>query len=256
MKRVFAISKALLIEVRRDKLYLGIFAFSILFVLLALVLGMSPWGHIEDVMLHLGFGGISLLMLIYGVFLSVNSITRDVQWKTAYIIFSRPVRRWEFLAGKYLGILITILLMTLFLSVTVIVFTGLAGYTGSFKWVSLLIGWRIFVQTAVTCTFGILFATFSSQALSIILAFLIHFICSNTRVLLEIAERSKIEFAKLFIRFLYFLFPDYRYLYIDERVVHFEHLSLKHLVIGTVIGFLYILAIFILASYVFSRREL
>lgn len=256
MRRILPFLYLTLLEAGRDKLYLGIVFFSVGFVTLSLLLGMSPWGHIEDIMFHLGFGGTSIFSLIYGLILTTNSIHRDVQGKTVYAVFSRPVRRHEFIVGKYAGVLLTLFIMIFSLSFFITFFTFSAGYSGTILWQSVAIGWRIFLQTMVTCSFAVLFSTFTSHGLSIILAFMLHFISSNSRVLYEMGQKSGSLIPGKIVSFIYYLLPDYGYLYIDERVIHFHEFPLKVLLSGTLFSLIYSGAILFISSIIFSKREL
>ena len=38
----------------------------------------------------------------------VASLHRELEYKTVFPILSRPLRRWEYLVGKYIGALLTV----------------------------------------------------------------------------------------------------------------------------------------------------
>ena len=53
-------------------------------------------------------------MLLFGafiaIFVGVGLVSKEIEKKTVYAIFSKPVLRGEFIAGKYLGLCATLLL--------------------------------------------------------------------------------------------------------------------------------------------------
>ena len=60
--------------------------------------------------------------------MGIGLVSKEIEKKTLYTILSRPVRRWEFIAGKYLGLLLTLVvnavLMTVGFYVALLIFTN------------------------------------------------------------------------------------------------------------------------------------
>ena len=52
----------------------------------------------------LGLGTYTLCILLLGIFSAANLITTEIENKTAMVVMSKPLRRREFVVGKYLGI--------------------------------------------------------------------------------------------------------------------------------------------------------
>lgn len=97
------------LEARRDKvlyllLFFGLFVFGATRLLVPLALGQG-----ERVTLNLGFTAISAFGCMTAIFVGHQMIFREVERKTLYFLFARPLGRWEFVCGKYLGLLATLL---------------------------------------------------------------------------------------------------------------------------------------------------
>jgi ABC-type transport system involved in multi-copper enzyme maturation permease subunit len=54
-----------------------------------------------------GLASISLFTVVIAVFLGSSLLYKEIERKTLYVILPKPIRRWEFLVGKYIGIAIT-----------------------------------------------------------------------------------------------------------------------------------------------------
>ena len=89
----------------------------ILYGLLALALGTAAYAVLVGefastsrlrVVSDLGAASISLYAVIVAVVLGATSLYRELELKTVYPILTRPIRRTEYLVGKYLGILLTL----------------------------------------------------------------------------------------------------------------------------------------------------
>lgn len=57
----------------------------------------------------LGAASISLYGVVVAVVLGATSLHRELELKTVFPILARPIRRWEYLVGKYLGIILTLM---------------------------------------------------------------------------------------------------------------------------------------------------
>ncbi len=56
----------------------------------------------------IGLGTYTLCILLLGIFSAANLITSELENKTAMTVMSKPLRRYEFVLGKYLGIALSV----------------------------------------------------------------------------------------------------------------------------------------------------
>ena len=68
-------------------------------------------------LVNLGLSSISLFGVIIAIFVGIGLVSKEIEKKTLYTILSRPVRRWEFIAGKYLGLLLTLVVNAVLMTV-------------------------------------------------------------------------------------------------------------------------------------------
>jgi ABC-type transport system involved in multi-copper enzyme maturation permease subunit len=57
--------------------------------------------------LDIGLASISLFAVVIAVFLGSSLLYKEMERKTLYVILPKPIRRYEFLLGKYFGIALT-----------------------------------------------------------------------------------------------------------------------------------------------------
>ena len=82
---------------------------------LALVLGEMAIKEEARVARDIGLAGISLFGSLTAIFLGVFLLYTEVQRRTIHAIGAKPIERWEFVVGKYLGMaLILILFVAVF----------------------------------------------------------------------------------------------------------------------------------------------
>src|SRR5207248_8941256 len=95
-----------------------------------------------------------------------------IEKRTLYTVLSRPVRRWEFIVGKFFGLAGTLVVNTFFMAIGV--FAALLYVAHRFHkpdaWILVAL-WFIVLQFLIICALGLLFSSFSSPLLSAVFAF-------------------------------------------------------------------------------------
>ena len=105
----------------RQPMFWLITVFGILLTWIAVVLPYFTFGDDYKMMKQIGFDIVMLAAVLFGVLGASMSISEEIEGRTAITLLSKPVKRWQFLLGKFVGILLAALSMTGFLSVF---FTG------------------------------------------------------------------------------------------------------------------------------------
>ena len=95
-------------EAVRARVLHGLFALAIATAGYALVVGAFALNSNLRVVSDLGAASISIYGIIVAVVLGATSLYRELKLKTIFPILARPIRRSEYLVGKYLGTLLTL----------------------------------------------------------------------------------------------------------------------------------------------------
>lgn len=95
-------------EAVRARVLLGLFALALGTGGYSLIVGQFALKDSLRVMSDLGSASISLYAVIVAVVLGATSLYRELELKTIFPILARPIRRSEYLVGKYLGTLLTL----------------------------------------------------------------------------------------------------------------------------------------------------
>ena len=109
MGRVYAIAINTFREAVRDRVLHGVLAFATAVLFFTLALAELSLDEERRIVLDVGLASISLFSVLVAIFLGSSLLYQEIQRKTLYVILPRPIRRWEFLLGKYLGIALTAL---------------------------------------------------------------------------------------------------------------------------------------------------
>jgi ABC-type transport system involved in multi-copper enzyme maturation permease subunit len=74
--------------------------------------GQISIGIEESVIVSLGLTAISVIGIFIAVFIGVGLVSKEMDKRTLYALLAKPVERWEFLLGKYAGLVMTLTVNT------------------------------------------------------------------------------------------------------------------------------------------------
>ena len=63
-------------------------------------------------MVSLGLSAISLIGLLIAVFTGVGMVSKEIDKRTLHAVLAKPLHRWEFLLGKFSGLVLTLTVNT------------------------------------------------------------------------------------------------------------------------------------------------
>ena len=95
-------------EAVRARVLHGLFALALATAGYALVVGAFALNSTLRVVSDLGAASISLYGIVVAVVLGATSLYRELELKTIFPILARPIRRSEYLVGKFLGTVLTL----------------------------------------------------------------------------------------------------------------------------------------------------
>ena len=117
-------------EALRDRILYLFVGFAVVMVVSTKLFGMLTVGDEAKIMKDIGLAAMQFFSMLIAVMMSMLLISREVDSRTVFNILSKPVRRWQFILGKYLG-LVAIVAANLAFITTVLVLMVLI-YTRQF----------------------------------------------------------------------------------------------------------------------------
>lgn len=159
-------------EAVRDRVLYNLVAFALLMTGGAILVGQVSIGIERLVVVNLGLTAISLFGIVIAIFIGIGLVSKEIEKRTLYTILSRPVRRWEFITGKFFGLTGTLVVNTFFMALGV--FAALLSVTHHFQhsdaWILIAL-YFIILQFVVITALTLFFSSFSSPLLSAVFAF-------------------------------------------------------------------------------------
>jgi ABC-type transport system involved in multi-copper enzyme maturation permease subunit len=255
ISRLTAITLNTFREAIRDRVLYNLILFVLLLVASAPLFGQISIGMERLILVNVGLSSISLFGVIIAIFIGIGLVSKEIEKKTLYTILSRPVRRWEFIVGKYLGLIMTLVvnaaLMTAGFYIALMITNGLH------KTDSLLLVAIYFtvLQFLIVTALTVLFSTFSSPIFSAIFAFALFVIGTFAEDLKNFAAISK-GAAKLLASAAAYLMPNFASLNVIAQTAHDQGIGGHLILLNTLYAMLYSASAVAAAVLIFERRNL
>jgi ABC-type transport system involved in multi-copper enzyme maturation permease subunit len=161
---VWAVAANAFLENARNRFFtiFGVFALAAVYAsVLAGVLAVDQEGR---VLADLGLVLIELTVLAYTLFNASSVLLKEAETKTIYLVFSRPVPRWAYLAGKLLGLTLTAALMLAVMGLMHLALLKLRGFGVPQAYAWALAG--SLLKLAVIASLAMFVSLFSTSAVS------------------------------------------------------------------------------------------
>jgi ABC-type transport system involved in multi-copper enzyme maturation permease subunit len=205
--RIFSIAFNTFREAVRDRVLYNLVLFVLLLTVAAVFLGELTAGQEARTIVNLGLSAMLLFGAFIAIFVGVSLVSKEIEKRTIYAIFSKPVGRAEFIVGKYLGLCLTLLVNILVMGVGVsLALFYVGGKDLAFSmWGAVFL---IFLELMILTAVAVMFSSFSSPALSALLSFFVFIIGHFSTGLNELANSLGSEFAKFFFGAIYYVLPN------------------------------------------------
>lgn len=238
-----------------------------LFVGLAMIIltfAFSTFSAREELTLvrGMGLGIISLAGLFISIILAINLIPTEIEKRTIYTILSKPVRRHEFLLGKYFGAIGTVLINIGLMSLAFVAAVGFK-YAINHQNVLLVLPlfkgvFMIYLQLVLLCSLAIFFSTFLSPLVNFFLTFSLFIIGNLSSFTQDLAKVNHNPLLKGFFSAIHYIVPNFGNFQFQNPLINPEVKVTNEnlfLLSNTIYALVYAAVLMILAILVFDRRE-
>lgn len=202
-----AIAKNAFREAVRDRILYNLILFVLLITVSAIFLGELTAGQEARVIVNLGLSSILIFGAFISIFVGVGLVWKEIEKRTVYSLFAKPVSRAEFIVGKYLGLCLTLLtnVLVMGLGVTLaLVYVGGSRFAGAI-WPPILL---IFLELTIITAVAITFSSFSTPALSALLTFFVFVIGHFSASLRDLAQELGSATARAVFEAAYYVLPN------------------------------------------------
>lgn len=265
MKSIFIIAYNAFRETVRDKILYNLVFFAILMIAFSLILGEWSVFARDLVIKDFALAVMSVSGLLMSIFVGIGLIQKEIQRKTILTLLAKPLPRWYFIVGKYIG-----LLMVLFVNVLVmtLVFFIVLLCIGIRPEPSLLLAiYLVYLEMAVLVAVALLFSSFSTPTLSALFTLGVYIaghlsgdIVNHLKFIRQYGQRMEgnpmiSPWMEKLINGVYYLIPNLENFNIRGRVVYHLPLGPHYVLFTTLYGLMFIGMYLLVASLWFNKRD-
>jgi Cu-processing system permease protein len=258
--RIFAIALNTSREAARNRVVYAIGVLAILLMAFVLVLGEMSQNEEARVARDLTLAAISFFGSVTAGLLGVVLLYGEIQRKTIHPIVAKPLERWEFVVGKYLGIAMTLTMLVVLFAVTLMIVLWVQDVP-----ITAAVGKAIllsYFEVLVVAAIAVFFSSFSTPFLSGVFTFVLFFLGRVTPEMRAALESTESSVTTTLLRGALRAVPDLHLFAISGRTVEGQHVSVNGEFVSwgyvaTTVGYgvAVIAALLVLSALIFQRRD-
>jgi ABC-type transport system involved in multi-copper enzyme maturation permease subunit len=231
--------------------------FALLIVGSSLLVGQISVAIDRIVLINLGLTAISLFGIVIAIFIGIGLVSKEIEKRTLYtVLAARPVRRWEFLTGKFLGLVMTLTVNALLMSVgffAAVMYVSHGLGRGELQLVTAI--YFILLEFVLITALALLFSTFSTPIFSSIFAFAIFAVGTFAEDLRGFAHMAT-GVTRWVMTGAAYLVPNFAALNVISQVAHDVRIEPKLILLNTLYVLMYTGAVLTASVWIFERRNL
>lgn len=253
MTRVLAVAANTFRETIRDRVLVAIVVFALLMIVMSMWLASISLGQEARMMKDFGLVAVSLFGLIVAVFAASSLVRKEVEKRTVFVLFSKPVGRGEFIWGKFLGLALT----------TFIVVGGMGVFLFLLVWIVahdaapllLLATAFVYLQLLVVMAVTIMFATMVSPVLAMIFGVVCYAAGQLSHNALSFTTADSVAVFKAASRLVFVIVPNLSGIDIKPMVVGEGSIDWSSLGFWAVYAVAYVTLALVIGTLIFRRKE-
>lgn len=260
MSKILAIGLNTFREAIRNKVLYSLLVFAILVILASVAFGALSVHEETRLTTDLGLGGMSIFLVVIAIFVGVNLVYKELERKTVYTLLPKPIHRYQFVLGKYVGLSLTLLVQLVVMSIVLVLvlLTQKAPLNEALLRLIILIFLEVLVITAV----AVLFSSFSTPFLSGMFTVGIFLLGRSVPDIRAIATKIAHPVLSPLLEAVSSIVPNLRYFFVTGAETHAGHTSINGTFISwsyvgsaTAYASIYTTLVLLFAMLLFARRD-
>jgi Cu-processing system permease protein len=250
----------------RDKVLYNLVFFALLLIGASYLIGQLTAGQDIKIIKDLGLAATSIFGLFMAIFIGIGLVSKEVERRSIYSLLAKPIRRYQLVLGKYAGLMLTLAvnlsIMALALYAVLAYMAWTLGPEASKGWETPAVDPMLFravvltfFELGIVTAIAIFFSTFSTPLLSAALTFGLFVAGRFSGDLRQFNQVVESRAAARAAEALYWVLPNLAPFDVRAQVVHGQLVPLGYMALTAAYGLLYIAALLVPATLIFSRRD-
>ncbi|MCC6490221.1 MAG: ABC transporter permease [Candidatus Hydrogenedentes bacterium] len=251
--RILAVAQNTFREAVRDKVLYVLLFFAASTILGSKALGWISIGQDVKIVKDISLAAVSIFGVLIAIFVGTSLVYKEIDKRTIYTIICRPMARWEFIAGKYLGMALLLAIVT---AVMTLVTTGYVLSLGgsvdaTFFQAVLLIYWELLLITAL----AVLMSSVTSPILGALIVFSAFVVGHATTILIDLPDHFKGTWTEFVLTCVYYVIPNLSNFNIRAEAANGVAVAPAYVLWAMAYGSVYTIMLLVLASLAFEDKD-
>jgi ABC-type transport system involved in multi-copper enzyme maturation permease subunit len=257
MKRAGIVALNTFREAVRDRVLYSLVFFGLLMIAAAILVGQISIGIEDAVIVTLGLSAISMIGLLIAVFIGVALVSKEMDKYTLYALLAKPVRRWEFLLGKFGGLVLTLAVNTAAMALGLLVVMLYVKHSLERSDAGVLVAvYFILLKLALVVALALLFSCFTTPLLAILFTVGLYIVGLYVQELRDLPFDMMSPAMSSFTKWLSYLLPNFENFNVMAMAAHGRAVPGALILQNTLYAVLYCTIVLTAAAAIFSRRNL
>lgn len=244
-------------EAVRDRVLYNLIFFALMMIVAAVLVGQISIGIERLVIINLGLTAVSVFGLVMAIFIGVGLVYKEMDKRTLYALLAKPIRRWEFLLGKYAGLLLTLVVNTALMTLGLAAALFYVSRTFSRADISILVAvYFILLKLALVTALALLFSCFSTPILSAVFTAGLYITGIFSDDIRAFGEMTESQVVSAVTSLLYYVLPNFSNFNAIAAAAYGRAVPLSLVAQNTLYAALYVALALAVASAIFSNRNL
>jgi ABC-type transport system involved in multi-copper enzyme maturation permease subunit len=244
-------------EAVRDRVLYNLVFFALAMIAASILVGQVSIGIEEMVIVSLGLSAISVIGLLMAVFIGVGLVSKEMDKRTLYAILAKPVRRWEFLLGKFGGLLLTLTVNTVAMATGLFLALRLVKQSGDpLEGPVLVAVYFILLKLALVVALALLFSCFTTPLLSILYTAGLYIAGLFVTDMRNFQSQTMSRALQTLLRWLSYLLPNFENFDVMASAAHGRAIPGVLIAQNTAYAALYCAVLLSAAAAILTRRNL
>ncbi len=254
MRNIWSVTRFTFLEMIRNKILYALVFFALFIIGLGVAMTQMTIGNTLHVISDIGLGTIEIFSTVIAIFMGVAMIRQELKLRTIYLLFARPLKRWQYLLGKFFGM--SLLILTEMVAMSIILAGLLALYGGPTKIIDYIPAlYTILLQTMTVIAMAVFCSTLAEIVVGAILT-ISFYIVGATSYSLQYALEGKVSPAIMkTVTTLRYILPDFEHFNIKDNLVYGRGLEQIDLLTTTGYGIALIVILLSAALVFFNQKE-
>jgi len=257
MTRIAAVAWNTFREAVRDRVLYNLVFFALLMIAASVFLGQISLGIETTVLITVGLSAVSLIGLLIAIFTGVGLVSKEIDKRTLYALLSKPVRRWEFLIGKFGGLVLTLTVNMAAMAAGLILALLFVKHSLERGDAVVLVAiYFILLKIAIVIALALLFSCFTSQLLSILFTAGLYVAGLFVTQMRNLSGSRLAPMMQTFFSWISYVLPNFENFNVMAATAHGRAVPAALILQNTAYAVLYCGIVLGAATVVFSRRNL